>query len=652
MKNNITLKSLLLLFCGLFAFVSCEESEEEPTGKVTFVINPPEEITATSAVFSGEVTAEGNYEVEGKGMVWSINPKPTLADDSYAFGSGPGEIMITAHDLSSSTTYYVRVYSVDADNEVTYSQQETFTTLAPPSNAFDIITNPATAVTASSATVSASIVGTSTVIGRGICWSKDVTVPTVNHFVSTNGSGPGVFSASLTGLTANAVYYARAYAVTSVGTVYGNTISFTASSNSTPTISVTTDPAQSVTTNSAIVGGVVTGSAMVTARGICYNTAPNPTTSNSKTTLGSGTGSFNSNLTGLTAGTLYYARAYATTSAGTTYGNSVSFTTVSAATPLAISTAPVTGITTTAAASGGTITGTGTVTARGVCWSTSANPTTSNSKTSNGTGTGSFASAISGLEAGKTYYVRAYAITSAGITLYGSSVSFATPAGTVTVVTNDMSFFQTNSSASIKLTGTAELQSAGVCWSKSPNPTINNSKTQVPNFRGNNFTYNGILVPSLESCTKYYLRAYAITTAGVVTYGNEINFKSPAPILGDCSPLNGVWERSGGAFVLSGSVNGFKFTSFATSTDKLSWYNAFSKGLVGLGGYYISNLVPQSSNTWKCSSLWLNGTTTGGVTEVKYGTGTLTMSADEKSFTVVSTSPFSGTTSSATFTKR
>ena len=77
-------------------------------------------------------------------------------------------------------------------------------------------------------------------------------------------------------------------------------------------------------------GGNVTadGGAEVTARGICWSTSQNPTISGSYTTDGTGTGSFTSAMTGLTAGTTYYVRAYATNSAGTAYGEEVSFTTL------------------------------------------------------------------------------------------------------------------------------------------------------------------------------------------------------------------------------------------------------------------------------------------------------------------------------------
>ncbi len=94
-----------------------------------------------------------------------------------------------------------------------------------------------------------------------------------------------------------------------------------------PTVS--TVSASDITTNSATSGGNVTddGNATVTARGVCWSTAHNPTVSGSHTTDGSGTGSFTSSITGLSQNTTYYVRAYATNSVGTAYGNEVSFTT-------------------------------------------------------------------------------------------------------------------------------------------------------------------------------------------------------------------------------------------------------------------------------------------------------------------------------------
>ena len=96
--------------------------------------------------------------------------------------------------------------------------------------------------------------------------------------------------------------------------------------------------------------------------------------------------------------------------------------------PPTVSTSPVINITETTAMSGGVIIsdGGGTISAKGVCWSTSPAPTTSDDKTSDGTGTRSFTSNVTGLSNGVTYYLRAYATNSIG-TAYGLESSFTTP---------------------------------------------------------------------------------------------------------------------------------------------------------------------------------------------------------------------------------
>lgn len=179
---------------------------------------------------------------------------------------------------------------------------------------------------------------------------------------------------------------------------------------------------------SATGGGNITtdGGSAITARGVVWSTSANPTIANDKTADGTGTGSYASTLTGLSPTTTYYIRAYATNSAGTAYGNEVSYTTVAHTLPT-VSTTPVSGTTGGTTNSGVTVSAENgsPVTERGVCWGTSSNPTIANNKTVDGSGLGTSTSFINRLSTSTTYYVRAYATNGLG-TAYGNEVSFTT----------------------------------------------------------------------------------------------------------------------------------------------------------------------------------------------------------------------------------
>ena len=404
------------------------------------------DIMPTSAIGQGNVVSNNGATVTERGLCWSSTTQfPTLTNANHvsAGTGGNGNYSCSMTGLVPITTYYVRAYATNSEGTA-YGNTVSFTTLAP--TVATITTTSVTNITQNSAASGGNVTadGGATVTARGVYWSTSQN-PTVSNSHTTNGSGTGSFTSSMTGLTAGTTYYVRAYATNSAGTAYGNQVSFTTPATL-PTVSTTT--VTSITSTSATSGGNVTatGGASVTARGVCWSTSQNPTVSNSHTTNGSGTGSFTSSMTGLTAGTTYYVRAYATNSAGTAYGNQVSFTT-NASVPT-VTTTSVTNITQNTATSGGNVTATGgaSVTARGVCWSTSQNPTVSNSHTTNGSGTGSFTSSMTGLTAGTTYYVRAYATNSAG-TAYGEQKSFTTAipftCGTSTVTDYDGNTYNT-----------------------------------------------------------------------------------------------------------------------------------------------------------------------------------------------------------------
>jgi pectin methylesterase-like acyl-CoA thioesterase len=195
---------------------------------------------------------------------------------------------------------------------------------------------------------------------------------------------------------------------------------------------LTTNTVTAISTIFATSGGVISndGNAAITAKGVCWNLGGTPTISDSHSSDGITSAPFSSSVTGLTAGTLYYVRAYATNSAGTAYGNEVTFTTLASLVVPTLTTTAVSSIVNTSASSGGNITlwGGSTITDRGICWGLSHNPSLSDTYNSAGAGgEGAFTAPIGGLAYGQTYYVRSFATNSTG-TGYGDEVSFSSPA--------------------------------------------------------------------------------------------------------------------------------------------------------------------------------------------------------------------------------
>jgi starch-binding outer membrane protein SusE/F len=281
-------------------------------------------------------------------------------------------------------------------------------------------------VTSDSATITAFVVAVGDgFVQKGVCYSTTANATPYNTKVIFAGTdSKATYSIRIGGLAFATKYYARGYAINEHGTFLGDEVSFTTLPVK---ATLTTTAVTVITGNSAKSGGNITvaGGSTVTARGVCWATTHNPTVAGSKTVDGSGTGTFTSNLTGLAGNTLYYVRAYATSAAGTAYGTEVSFTTL-VDFPVVTTTA-VTSITKTTAVSGGNVTydGGGTITAKGLAWGTSANPTITGSVIDGGTGLGVFVSNLDPLAKNTTYHVRAYATNSAG-TAYGSDLSFTT----------------------------------------------------------------------------------------------------------------------------------------------------------------------------------------------------------------------------------
>jgi hypothetical protein len=227
--------------------------------------------------------------------------------------------------------------------------------------------------------------------------------------------------------------------------------------------------------------------------------------------------------------------------------------------PAVVTTAPLSTSATTAT-SGGNVTDDGgsAVSARGVCWSTSAFPTVASDHTTDGSGTGSYTSDLTGLTTGVTYYVRAYAQNVEGIA-YGSQYSFAAGLPMLTTTApSDITEEGAASGGDISVDGGAAITARGVCWSTDPNPTVADDTTNNGSGTGSfSSTLSG-----LESGTAYHLRAYA-TNGNGTAYGAELTFST------NSSPTN---------FTITGNA-GVAFAELHYYSEKLeTWIAADSLG--------------------------------------------------------------------------
>jgi len=196
-----------------------------------------------------------------------------------------------------------------------------------------VTTSAATSVASTTATLNGNLTyaGVPTISEKGFVYSSSSSMPTTSDTkVTVTGTATGDYTYNATGLSFGTKYYVRAYATNSVNTVYGDVVEF-----ETPSIpAVTTTSVTAYNNGGAVMGGNVTsnGGETLTARGIVYSTSNStPTVSGTNCTTqvasGTGTGLYTYNVEGLSAGTKYYVRAYATNSAGTSYGSVENFTT-------------------------------------------------------------------------------------------------------------------------------------------------------------------------------------------------------------------------------------------------------------------------------------------------------------------------------------
>jgi hypothetical protein len=409
--------------------------------------------------------------------------------------------------------------------------------------AYTLTTNPITSVTSTSAVSGGSnIVGTGTIVSRGICWgtSPNPNISLITKIVATPPTGTANFTITIPGLTPGTSYFVRSYITDSAGsTYYGLQQSFI-------TQNIITTAASSITATSAVSGGTFTGiSSNIISLGVCWDLNPNTPDINDTKVIGIQTGgTFIVNITGLLPNNTYKIRCFIQTNTGVFYGNVETFTTLST-TPTVTTNPTVTSIAFNSFVAGGNVTATGgeTVSIRGI--ETSLNPLMSSPAiVIIGSGTGAFTGTVGNLISGKTYYFRAFATNLNG-TSYGQIYSTATLGGP-TVVTIEP-YIITNNSAftgcDVTATGGTPITARGIYYSSVETlPALGNSAViNDPNYAQTEPFVTQLI--NLDNATTYYVRAFATNSVSTL-YGETKIFRTTEcnPFIEDCNPVDPTVE--------------------------------------------------------------------------------------------------------------
>ena len=285
------------------------------------------DIEEYSATVSGSIEDDGGAEITDKGFVYGTSSGPDMeTGHMMSAGSGSDSFSISLSGLSPNRTYYIRAYAVNSAG-VSYGEEHVFTTkTALPSVGTISLEGKTSSMLRLTALILDDGGETPSEVGFYYSTSEDFTLSSaLKASASLSGS---TFKAEINGLARATIYHVRAYVVNSVGECLSEEVTLTTMAE---LPIVETSSVTDITEYAAMCGGNIVddGGADVTARGIVWSISPEPVTSlSSKTVDGSGAGMFVSAMTDLLPGPKYYVRAYATNSAGTSYGEEQMFSTL------------------------------------------------------------------------------------------------------------------------------------------------------------------------------------------------------------------------------------------------------------------------------------------------------------------------------------
>jgi hypothetical protein len=194
-------------------------------------------ITTNMAIAGGNVLYNGGSDITDRGVCYSTSSNTDINDPYSYTGGAMGDYSVYLINLTESTTYYYRAYARNSDDEIGYGAEYSFTTLSA-SSAPTVVTNSATSILAHGFTLNGNVTnqGSSAVTTRGFVYSLTDATPEIGETGVTNvtaGSGTGVYNSvvwSGSYIFCGTNHYARAYAINSQGTSYGDVITLTTAS--------------------------------------------------------------------------------------------------------------------------------------------------------------------------------------------------------------------------------------------------------------------------------------------------------------------------------------------------------------------------------------------------------------------------------------
>lgn len=506
-------------------------SSSEPTVSITGM--------SDLSVIDRTITIIGNVDNVGvppyteRGFIYSTHNNPMYENDYKCVveGAGSGTFRHKIENLSIDVRYYVRAYAVSEIG--TFYSDETSFILASSAPVVSIKAVSDISVADRSVTFNGCVdaAGEPAYTEKGFVYG-DTNNPTINDTkILVEGTGVGSYSVSVKNLELDKKYYLRAYAIGKNGVSYSDEVQTFVIQTTVPVVSMVSVDKLNVLSLTARFKASVTdeGNPSYVKRGFVYGTKFNPTLSDSKIDdSGTGVGSYESEITGLSMDTKYYVRAFVTNSLKTVYSAECLDFKLASTNPAVSETSVIEKSYSSKKvrlAANVTQIGAPAYTEKGFVWGNQSYPTieTANSIKIEGLDAGVYYYEMNSVTLDAKYYVRAFIKNTNGV-FYGEETWFALSpqkARVSSAIVSDVSI--TDRTARLKAivtsVGDPSYTERGFVYStENQTPSVSDKTIVVSVSETNDYEAK---ITELEIDKTYYVRSYVKNLAGV-SYGSEV----------------------------------------------------------------------------------------------------------------------------------